>query len=174
MQKDTLVTSSGVIRNRFKPRIGIVSANSLNSDFFDDCFHNGIDLSWESYVEETVERLKDENPGMDEVELDQLLDRETQDAEFDSHTYLLGAWVKNSKGQYEIDRTGKRGQFALSYNTDSNIVSVEWSVITKACGNTSPCFVMADGSGPCADLNSKGTEVIGYTLPSDMFRSNNE
>lgn len=170
MENDTLITSSGIIRNRSKPRVGVISANSLYDDLYQDCLDHGIDLSWLDFRDETLDRLRAENPDMDETDLDELLDSETQDACFDSHQFLLGAWVKVN-GQYEIDKTGKSGSYALTYNTETNTVCVEWSELTTPCRNTSPCYVMADGSGPCGDLDSKGDEVIAYTLPADMFRS---
>ena len=169
MSNETLVTSSGVIRNRSIPRIGIINASSLYDDLFQDCLNDGIDLSWESFVEETTEQVKADNPGLNETELDALIELATQDSEFDSHSFLLGAWVKDTNGQYSIDKSGNNGNYALSYNTETGIVCVEWSTLTKPCNNTSPCYVMADGSGPCGDLDSPGDAVIAYTLPGDMF-----
>ena len=173
MNNDTLITSSGIIRNRSIPRVGVVNASSLYDDLFQDCVNYGIDLSWESFIEETTERLKSENPYASETDIDSMLENEKacKCVEFDSHCFLLGALIKNASGQYEIDKTGKSGNFALTYNTETNIVCVEWSTLTKPCNNTSPCYVMADGSGPCGDLDSQGDAVTAYTLPADMFRS---
>jgi hypothetical protein len=123
---------------------------------------NGIDLTYESYLEELSDLSEEDR------------EREIDMAEFDSRTFLLGAWVKDDKGMYVIDKTGKSGSFALTYNTDSNNVAVEWSQLTKPCNNTSPCYVMSDGSGPCGDLDSEGDAVIAYTLPDDMFRNKSE
>lgn len=174
INNETIVTSSGVIRNRSKPRSGIVSARSLYSELIDDCFDRGIDLSYESWRDEVMTRLMTENPDLDDDAIDDLFTIENDTIELESRTFLLGAWVKNSKGKYEIDRTGKHGSYALEYNTESEIVCVEWSTLTVECNNTSPCYVMADGSGPCGDLDTPGTNVIAYTLPSDMFRDDNE
>ena len=166
--KNTLITSSGVIRNRFKPRTGIVSAYSLYSELFEDCVNRGIDLSFESYHEERIAELKDENPELDDSYIDELFERESDCLEFDSRVFLLGAWVKVD-GKYKIDRSGKHGDYALTYNTENGIVCVDWSLETTPCNNTSPCYVMSDGSGPCGDLDIEGDAVIAYTLPADMF-----
>lgn len=172
MNNDTLITSSGIIRNRSIPRVGVVNASSLYDDLFQDCLNDGIDLSWESFIEETTERLKSENPYASETDIDAMLENETECVEFDSRCFLLGAWVKDDNGQYFIDKTGKSGNFALTYNTETDIVCVEWSLYTMPCNNTSPCYQMADGSGPCGDLDSQGDAVTAYTLPADMFHSN--
>jgi len=142
--KETLVTSSGIIRNRSIPRVGVVSASSLHDDLFEDCLNHGIDLSWESFIEETTQRLKDENPHLDDTEIESLLENETECVQFDSRRFLLGAWIKDASGQYVIDKTGKSGNFALTYNTETNTVCVEWSTLTTQCNNTSPCYVMAE------------------------------
>ena len=169
IDNETLVTSSGVIRNRSKPRVGIVNANSLYCELFDDCMINGIDLSYDEYRAEAIERLKTDNPDLDDDEIDQLYDDENDCVEFDSRTFLLGAWVKNDAGKYEIDKTGASGSYALEYNTSNGIVSVEWSELTQLCNNTSPCYTMANGDGPCGNLDSPGNAVLAYTLPKDMF-----
>lgn len=162
--------SSGVIRNRSKPRVGIVSASSLYGDLFQDCLNDGIDLDWIEIYEDTEKRLKSENPDIDECDLSDLVSDELQDFDRDSYRFLLGAWIKDSSGQYVIDKSGASGNYALEYNTNSGIVCVEWSLFSKRCNNTSPCYVMADGSGPCGDLDTEGNAVLAYTLPQDMFR----
>ena len=174
ISSEILVTSSGIIKNRSKPRSGIVNASSLYRELFEDCMSHGIDLSWESYIDETLARLKSENPDMDDSDIDQLLCNEAEHVEFDSRVFLLGAWVKGKDGKYSIDKSGKNGDYALEYNTGSGIVSVEWSILTKPCQNTSPCYVMSDGSGPCGNLDRKGDEVIAFTLPGSMFFDENE
>jgi len=174
INSETIVTSSGVIRNRSKPRSGIVNARSLYSELIDDCFNRGIDLSYESWRDEVMARLVAENPDLDDDAIDDLFTIENDDIELESRTFLLGAWVKNSQGQYEIDRTGKHGSYALEYDTENGIVCVEWSILVTECGNTSPCYIMSDGSGPCGDLDTKGTSVIAYTLPVEMFAKETE
>jgi hypothetical protein len=170
LNRDTLVTSSGIVRNRSKPRTGIVSSNSLYGELFDDCINRGIDLTWETFREERMAELTLENPELDETEIQDLFENDSG-MELDSHVFLLGAWVKNSQGMYEIDKTGASGSFALEYNTETGNVCVEWSIEIIKCGNTSPCYVMSDGSGPCGNLDSTGDAVTAYTLPDDMFRN---
>ncbi len=165
IDNETLITSSGIIRNKSKPRVGITNVNNLHDDFYQDCLNNGIDLTWEEYDDEMNRRIENA-----EISIDDAQD-EMECVEFDSHTFLLGAWIKVD-GRYEIDRSGKSGSFALQYDTGSGYVSVEWSQVTKQCQNTSPCFVMANGDGPCGNLDSEGSEVIAYTLPVDFFRTN--
>ena len=167
LNHDTLVTSSGIVKNRFKPRTGVVNANSLYPDLFEDCLNRGIDLTYDSYREDRLAELQADNPELDENEVQDLFDNDC--VELDSRVFLYGAWVKNDSGQYEIDRSGEHGSFALEYNTETGIVCVEWSLETTPCNNTSPCYVMSDGSGPCGDLDSEGNAVTAYTLPSDMF-----
>ena len=174
MTKETLITSSGIIRNRSLPRTGIVNANSLYDDLFQDCLNDGIDLTWEAYLDELQEQLKTDYPDADDAEFEELLQEASEQVEFESRAFLLGAWVKDEKGEYIIDKSGKHGNYALSYNTGSGNVAVEWSILTTSCNNTSPCYVMSDGSGPCGDLNTPGNSVIAYTLPADMFRKDNE
>lgn len=173
INSETIVTSSGIIRNRSKPRTGVVNANSLYSELIDDCFNCGIDLTWESFKDERLAELTRENPELDENEIQDLFDNDSG-MECDSYVFLYGAWVKNDVGQYEIDKSGASGSFALEYNTENGIVCVEWSLETTECNNTSPCYVMSDGSGPCGDLDTKGTSVIAYTLPVEMFAKETE
>jgi hypothetical protein len=161
MSNETLVTSSGVIRNRSIPRVGIINASSLYDDLFQDCLNEGIDLVWEEYREELLARgLEEDTPEWY---------KETDNCSLETHNFLLGAWIKDTNGQYSIDKSGKSGDYALSYNTETGIVCVEWSLYTMPCNNTSPCYVLSNGDGPCGDLDSPGDAVIAYTLPGDMF-----
>ena len=168
---NTLVTSSGIIKNRLAPRVGVISAYRLFDELFDECVQRGTDLTFEEYRTETIARLKAEHPSLDDSDLDDLFDSESECVDFDTRTFLLGAWVKGPDGTYSIDKSGARGTYALTYNTGTNTVCVEWGVKTVLCGHTSPCYVMADGSGPCGDLSAQGDSVLAYTLPSDMFQS---
>ena len=166
MNNDTLITSSGIIRNRSIARVGVVNASSLYDDLFQDCLNEGIDLVWEEYREELLARgLEEDTPEWY---------KETDNCSLETHNFLLGAWLEASNGEYYIDKSGQSGNFALTYNTETNIVCVEWSTLTTQCNNTSPCYVMADGSGPCGDLDTKGDAVTAYTLPADMFRSDED
>ena len=48
---------------------------------------------------------------------------------------------------------------------------VEWSKHTRKCNNTSPCYVMANGDGPCGDLDTKGDVVLAYDFPPEYYNS---
>jgi hypothetical protein len=153
--QETLVTSSGVIYERSKPRVGVVSVSSLG-DIWDEIV-NGIDLGYEfAYQEALAESSGDE----DETE------RRLQYFE-SSGPYLFGDWQKGNDG-YEPNTAGPNG-FAACYNPDSGIVTVEWSQETRWVHHTSPCYVMADGRGPCGDLDTPGDAVLAYTLPESYF-----
>ena len=160
IDQSVLYTSSGVVRNREIPRVGVVSVHSL-ADWIYDEIDQGIDLTWESYLDE----LRADGIEEDSAEWCQRTDH----AEFDSRVVLFGDWAKGSDGRYSIDREGKRG-FSAEYNSGTGIVCVEWSRSVKACHHTSPCYVMSDGSGPCGDLDVSGDAVIAYSLPAEWYR----
>ena len=158
---DTLITSSGIIKNRSKPRVGVVSIRSL-ADWVYDEIDQGIDLTWEEFDDEMNQRIEKGEISLDDAQ------EEMEDVEFDTKVILLGDWIKVD-GKYSIDPNGKEG-FAAEYNSGTGTICVEYSKHTKLCNNTSPCYVMADGSGPCGDLDSEGDTVIAYTLPVEFFR----
>jgi hypothetical protein len=153
----TKITSSGVIRNADKPRVGIISANALDSSIYDE-IDQGIDLTFEEFCQE----LKDQGI---EIDSEQWW-IELESYENDSRIVLFGDWIKNGVGQYEPDKSGLKG-YAASYNSDSGIICVEWSKTFKQCHHTSPCYVMANGDGPCGDLETDGDAVIAFDLPKD-------
>ena len=154
-----LITSCGIIKNRTKPRVGVIAANSnLLGDWVHDEISQGIDLTFEEYI------LDLESEGKTEEEIEELVDC----YESDYSIILFGdAWVKNKDGKYSID---KSKNFAASYCSDTNIISVEYSQTTGRCHHTSPCYIMADGSGPCGDLDTEGTEVIAFDLPENFYK----
>jgi|ERR1035437_10263758 hypothetical protein len=158
-------TSSGIIKNADKPRVGVISQNSVCSDLLDDIIREGINLSYESYLEDI--RADCVREGKTEEETEEAIEEASQCYESDSDMYLFGDWLKNESGQYEIDRNGKEG-YALTYGGMGNLC-IEWSKTVKPCHHTSPCYVMADGSGPCGDLDTKGDSVLAYALPNDCL-----
>ena len=138
-----------------KPRCGIIGANSelLNTDYLYDLIdiNNMIDLSYESSIKE----LTDE-------QIEELMDC------FESGpNYLIGSWVKVD-GKYQVDYNG---EFSGTYNSDSNTVCIEYSKTTRETHHTSPCYIMADGSGQCGDLETSGDSVISYDLPKEYYNS---
>ena len=154
------VTSAGIIRNEDAPRVGIVSANSLASWIYDE-IDQGIDIYFEEFLEELAER------GLDPDSME--WQREVDRYENDSRVMLFGDWRLNPETErYEIDRNGSKG-FAAMFNSDSGNISVEFSKTLKRCMHTSPCYVMADGSGPCGDLDTEGDSVLAYSLPAEFF-----
>lgn len=163
-------TSSGIIKNADSPRVGVIGQNSICSDFLDTIVAEGIDLGYELFrADIEVELNSDQSLSEDGRE-----DKLNEALEFyqgDCSTYLYGDWRRDLNGKYSIDKAGRHG-YALTYNTDSGNLCVEYSKTTKLCHNTSPCYVMADGSGPCADLDSIGDTVIGYALPDDCLKLN--
>ncbi len=164
------ITSSGIIRNEDKPRVGVTSNASL--DFLDECFTEGIDINYEEVYADVLNEIKAESENDSEMDIENEAAKRMEYYE-NRGPYLYGDWVKNAEGQYEIDKNGKYG-FAVTYSQESGNVSVEWSRTTKRCHHTSPCYVMADGSGPCGDLDTKGDSVIAYCLPDDCIRDDAE
>ncbi len=157
------ITSAGVIRNEDKPRVGVLCGHSLSDGAWCDIDGDSIDLTWEEFIED----LKAEGVEEDSKEWQQIIDR----AEFDSRVVLFGSWKKNAKGQYVPDESG---EYAAVYSSDSNVVTVEWSKTVVRCHHTSPCYVMANGNGPCGDLDTPGDSVLAYSLPADMIRKGDD
>lgn len=155
------IISSGIIRNEKIPRVGVISQHSVNDSCF-DAIHNGIDLSWEEFEREIEEKVEKGELTVEEAQ------QELDCVEFDTRTVLFGdAWEKDDKGKYFINKTKS---LAAVYSSDSGNITVEFSKHVKLCHHTSPCYVMADGSGPCADLDTPGNSVIGFTLPDYYLR----
>lgn len=144
----------------------MVSLNSLQDWIYDE-IDQGIDLSYESLYEETLEQIREENPNADDTEIEEITRESMEMVEFDTRTVLFGDWIKVD-GKYQIDTNGKEG-YSAEYNSGMGTVCVEYSRTTKLCNNTSPCYVMADGSGPCGDLDAEGDAVLAYTLPVDFL-----
>ena len=140
-------------RVREKHTIGVTS--KPNNSFFELMNSDGVDLGYEEYQAE--------------IEASDMSDEDKQDAldnhETDSSQWLVGDWKKDANGLYEIDYRGKHGFAATYSNANGNIVCVEYSHETQRCHHTSPCYVMADGSGPCGDLDTNGDSVLAYCLP---------
>jgi len=159
------ITSAGIIRNEDQPRVGITSRAS--HDLIDEAITQGIDLGYESALAEFLEFHK-----LAGVEATEEKQQEWIDDFQSEGPYLIGDWIKNAEGLYEIDRNGAQG-FSASFSSGSfgDIVTVEWSKAVKRCQHTSPCFVMADGSGPCGDLDTPGDSVLAFALPDDCMQT---
>lgn len=153
------ITSSGIIRNEEKPRVGITQANRLDPSVF-DAIYDGIDLRYEEFLLSLKEDGIEEDSKAWYEATDRYQEEETE--------YLFGdAWIKNEEGKYVIDDTK---DYAAVYSSATGSISVEFSKYTKRCHHTSPCYVMADGSGPCGDLDTEGDSVVAFTLHPDYFQ----
>ena len=139
-------------------KVGVISCNNLESFIYDE-ISQGIDISFESYY----------NDLLDQNLTDEQIEEQTDFYENDSSTILIGDWKKNN-GRYEIDKNGTNG-FSATYR--ENIICVEWSKTIKLCSHTSPCYVMANGTGLCGDLSTKGS-LKSYSLPIDFFKNDND
>ena len=152
------ITSCGVIRNENKPRVGVINVNNekLCQDAVNDFFYEGIDVSYENAVNEL------EKEGLSDEEIE----RELEFWDSGESLLLVGdAWEKDADGRYCVSN---KGTFAASLH--HGMICVEGSRTTRRCHHTSPCFVMADGSGPCGDLGTDGDAVIAYDLPSSFYK----
>lgn len=164
-----LITSSGVILNREKPRVGVISANSqLLQEWIFDEIDQGIDLTYETAFKEEYDTAIES--GQTDDEAWKSANDATEFWDCDSRTVLFGdAWAYDEKhGKYYIDKL--KGEYAAVYNNDSNIICVEYSKNIRQCNNTSPCYVMSDGSGPCGDLGAPGDAVIAFDLPKAFYK----
>jgi hypothetical protein len=153
-------TSSGIIKNADKPRVGIISQHSVDSELLNEIIMHGVDLSYEAFLKEL------ESQELDEEQIQEACDNYQNEGS----VYLYGDWACID-GKYSIHKEGKFG-YALTYNTESGNLCVEYSNTVKRCNNTSPCYVMADGSGPCGDLDTDGDIVVAYALPDDCLHVN--
>jgi len=155
---NTLITSCGIIRNRFKPRPGVISINSLLLD--QDAINNlidindTIDLSFEDFIQE----LEDNNYNDDEIQ------EHIDFYENDNPVYLIGDVWKKVNNKYIIDNTK---EFAGTYH--DGIIIIEYSKYTKLTNHTSPCFICANGDGPLGDLDVCGDSVTAYDLPKEFY-----
>jgi len=150
--------------------VGVTSLNNLVGHF-SDLIDNGIDLRWEEINLEVREEILAENPNIEEFDLEDEIEERLQDFESDSDTasVLVGDWMKDYSGKYVPDLNGPLG-FAAHYSGFcGGSVAVEYSKTLKNCNQTSPCFVMADGSGTCGDLDTSGSSKLAYSLPAEYF-----
>jgi hypothetical protein len=163
-----IYTSSGIIKNADKPRVGIISQHSVDSDLLDEILRCGINLSWDTFINDLRNDLTKEGKSEDEIEEE--LNNANDNYQNDNDIFLYGDWEEvesgKDKGKYQINKQGKHG-FALTFS--GNNLCVEWSTITKLCHHTSPCYVMSNGDGPCGDLDTQGNSVLAYALPIDCL-----
>ena len=148
-----IYTSCGIIKNRETHRVGVCR---ITNEMQDEIFGMGsIDVSYEQALSE----LTAANPKLSEEEIERELEC------FESRLILIGHWKKDERGNYSPD---KSKEFAAEVNLETNICCVVWSTHTRSVHHTSPCYVMADGSGPCGDLDTPGDSVIAFDLPASL------
>lgn len=149
-----------------KPRVGIISQNSLASWIHDSSY---INVSEESrYAEARAELIAAGHDEGSDAFLDGMQEYSDSADDSDGDTVLVGDWARDAEGRYVPDTAGIRG-YAIVLNHYSNIASVEWSRTIIGARDTSPCYRMADGSGPCGDLDALADDGYPtYDVPSDM------
>lgn len=150
------------VTNQSDIRAGVINLYSLEDWFTDEYLYNDktIDLGYEEYL------LELQREGKTEEEIEEALEY----YESDNCYLLIGDWKKDKDGKYLVDKNGKNGWSATYSNSNGAIVCIEYSKKCTPCHHTSPCYVMADGRGPCGDLDTKGDSVIAYCFPEDYYR----
>lgn len=135
-----------------KPRVGVIQANDVASFIYEE-IEQGIDISYLEAQKDLIDQGKSEDEIEKELDL------------FEGGTILFGdAWIQDANGNFHVDETK---EFAATFN--EGVICVEWSKHTKECHHTSPCYMMADGSGLCGDLCTEGNSVIAYDLPPIFY-----
>jgi hypothetical protein len=176
MIKPRLKTSSDI-----SPAPGVVNGHSLQ-DFIFDYEMDGIDVVFEEAridAERSI-RAELEEDGISEGDdaFDDQLEEKMQEFydsyENDYKSVLLGDWVKNADGRYEIDRNGREGWAATYSNSSGAIFVVEYSKYVAECAPTSPCYLRADTGTPCGDLDTPASgryePVVAYSFPPDFYQ----
>ncbi len=129
-----------------KPITGVIGINELGQAFFDELYSNGIDITYEEYIEDNPEDLTQ----------DELDNMDCWDSSQD--TYLIGDWIKDENGQYNYD---PNGEYAAIVNEQT--VQVIYSIhIRNNVALCSPCY---PGQ---ADSASKGDFMM-YDLPVEFY-----
>lgn len=137
------------------PTTGVYSGNDIAWENVDNDF---IDLQYEAAVAELVAS------GMDEAEIEHELDS------FETGTeQLYGDWLKDEAGLYGPD---PKGEFAMIYDSNSNVAQVVFSRVVKFGRPASPCYpgqVDARADDPSAP-NTRCQTVAYYALPTWAMR----
>ena len=147
------------------PVVGVVNCHNLASFIYDE-INDGIDIAYEEWALERKEELETSGMAVDIIE--ETIEHESQDMEFEDSNILVGDWKRNDDGKFEIDKNGKAGWAGVYRSCSGAILCVEYSKHTVRTHHTSPCYVMSDGR-PCGDLDTKGDSVLAFTLPPEYF-----
>lgn len=164
----TMQNNYGAWLDSEKPSPGVISANKVNSCFWDD---EGICLDCEDAFNE-IEEIQNCPNGCDSLSLQDGIclecGWEKQDL-YDSvecfdHTMLFGDWKKDeASGKYIPDESG---EFAAVYTQGSfHDITVVWSKFTTRGTPCSPC------APKCVSIPDDGKtgEFLCYTLPKYLL-----
>ncbi len=114
-----------------------------------------IDLNYETAMDERRAELEAEE--IEEEEIDEILEKEFED--FQGETHLYGGW-KKVDGLWEPD---EEADYAAIYNNNDNVIQVVWSKFYMETHYCSPCYP-AQG-----DLDTPGDYYNAYCLPADLM-----
>lgn len=125
-----------------EPVTGVLYANKIDSEAFNDLDQKSIDLQWEEYLAECEKNnVEPEDDWCDH-----------------NYTHVVGM-EKDEEGLYVPDKTE---DYSIIMAGDPITLQVVHSIYVQRCALCSPCF---PGQG---NLNSEG-EFLAYSLPSEMF-----
>jgi len=150
-------------------RVGVVSMGSLQDWLYSELIIDGIDLGYESFLDNITQELLDDGLPPEDIE-DYIEDNCLSDHyDSDGTVILFGDWCKDSNGLYIPDIKGSKG-FSATFHSGAfgDIVMIDRSKWCTRCNYTSPCFVMSDGSGRCGDLDSAG-DILAMCLPEEYY-----
>lgn len=152
------------------PVTGVISCHSLEWIYEETDYRAVTNLSYDGYLLQGINDLtrawqqdNDTDDTPDDDLIDQWRDQLGEQYEGQGDTYLIGDWVLDSEGQYQIDYGGSNHFSAIvDYDFSGGIVQVIWSRYVTNGALCSPCL-----PGQC-DLDSEG-EFMGYDLPIDFY-----
>jgi len=144
MSENKVLNHWGIWVDSEDPITGVLSNNSA-VQFIADELYNGIDLDYESHLNDPEHILNGD-------------DCYCQDMwDCGDSTWLIGQWLKDSEGLYYPDPEGEYAAIVGEIYTQ-----VVFSNNLKRCALCSPCY---PGQG---DLDSEG-EFLTYDLPKDAY-----
>lgn len=153
------------------PVTGVISCHSLEWIYDETNYHAVTNVSYDNYLEYGLADLSnawqqdqdDPNATPDDDLLEQWRDELGEQYEENCDTYLIGDWVLDSDGQYQIDYGGDNHFAAIvDYDFSGGIVQVIWSRYVTNAALCSPCC-----PGQC-DLDTPG-DFMGYDLSLSMY-----
>lgn len=153
------------------PTTGVISCNSLEWIYEETDYRAVTNLSYDNYLEYHLgdmtrqwQQDNDTDDTPDDDLLEQWRDELGEQYEENCDTFLIGDWVADSTGQYQIDYGGTNHFAAIvDYDFSGGIVQVVWSRYVTSARLCSPCC-----PGQC-DLDSNGGDYMGYDLPLSMY-----